>query len=174
MRKFLVAIGVAMTAGAVLCGCSFSASVGGVTVAAADLQKDISSKLENSGQKPQSVTCHGDLKGEVGATTDCEIVLTEANTFEGHVKATKVDGTTVSYETSPALTKEQLEKQVSNFVTDQNKLDVSSVTCQSGLDGVEGKTADCKVDLGSGDVRQTVVTMTSVNGLLMNFDIKEV
>ncbi len=171
MRTLLVVLSGVITAGAVLCGCSVSASVGGATVSAAKLQDDISSKLEKAGQKPQSVTCHGDLKGAPGATTDCTIV-TGDNTFEGHVTATKVDGNTVSYTTNPSLTKDQLEKRVTDFEVQQNNLEVTSVTCQSGLDGIEGKTADCTVEVGS-DSADIVVSVDKVDGLLMNLNIEE-
>jgi Domain of unknown function (DUF4333) len=170
MRRLLVVVSVAVTAGAVLCGCSVSASVGGATVSAAKLQDDISSKLEKAGKKPQSVTCHGDLKGEPGATTDCTIV-TDDNTFEGHVTATKVDGDTISYTTSPSLTKDQLEKAVTDIEVQQNNLEVTAATCKSGLDGIEGKTADCTVE-ASGDSADIVVTVEKVDGLLMSLDIK--
>jgi hypothetical protein len=172
MRRLLLVIGVAITAGAVLCGCSVSGSVGGGgSVSAAKLQDDISSKLEKAGQKPESVSCHGDLKSEPGATTDCTIVA-ETNTFEAHVVATKIDGDTVNYTTTPALTQEQLEKKVTDFEVNNNNIEVTGVTCQSGLDGIEGKTADCTVEVGpqSADI---VVTVEKVDGLLMNLDIKE-
>lgn len=172
MRRLLVVISVAITAGAVLCGCSGSVSVGGgVSVPATKLQEDISSKLEKAGEKPQSVACHGDLKGEPGATTDCTIVASD-NTFDVHVFATKVDGATVNYTTTPTLTKDQLEKKVTDFEVNTNNIEVTAVTCQSGLDGIEGKTADCTVEVGpqSADI---VVTVEKVDGLLMNLDIKE-
>ena len=41
----------------------------------AELQKDISERLEKAGQKPESVTCKDDLEGEVGKTTRCEVAL---------------------------------------------------------------------------------------------------
>jgi hypothetical protein len=172
MRKLLVGVSFAVLAGAVLCGCSVSASVGGGSVSASKLQDDISSKLEKSGQKPKSVTCHGDLKSEPGATTDCTIVA-DSNTFEAHVIATKIDGDNVNYTTTPALTQEQLEKRVTDFELEQNNIEVTSVTCQSGLDGIEGKTADCtvKVNDESADI---VVSVEKVDGLLMNLNIKQV
>jgi len=172
MRRLLVVLSVAITAGAVLSGCSGSVSVGGVSVPANKLQDDISSKLEQSGQKPESVTCHGDLKGEPGATTDCTIVAND-NTFDVHVFATNIDGTTVNYTTTPTLTKDQLEKKVTDFELQTNNIEVSSVTCQSGLEGIEGKTADCTVEV-TGESADIVVSVEKVDGLLMNLNIKQV
>lgn len=170
MRRLLVVVSVAVTAGVVLCGCSVSASVGGANVSASKLQDDISSKLEKQGAKAKSVTCHGDLKGEPGATTDCTIV-SDDYTFEGHVTATKVDGDTVSYTTSPSLTKDQLEKRVTDIEAQQNSLELTAVTCKDGLEGIEGKTTDCTLEAG-GDSTDVVVTVGKVDGLGMNLDIK--
>ncbi len=64
MRKVVASLGVVMVAGAVVSGCSFNFGAGGPsTVSKEDLQKDISDKLANAGQKPESVT---DLRRQSG------------------------------------------------------------------------------------------------------------
>ena len=82
-----------------------------------DLEKDISERLEKAGQKPQTVTCKDDLQGEVGKSTRCEVVLSNTNSFEPVVTVTKVEGTTVSYDMTPAVSKTQLEKAVAGLVS---------------------------------------------------------
>ena len=85
---------------------------------------------------------------------------------------TKVDGSTVSYEMTPALSQKQLEKSVANLVSEQNKVKVDSVTCESGLEGIKDKTARCTLE-SDGESLKAIVTVTKVDGLLMNFSVEE-
>jgi Domain of unknown function (DUF4333) len=172
MRTFVLAVGAAaLTTCAALSGCSFSVGGGTPTVAKADLQGAISDRLQKAGQKPESVNCSADLEGVVGKTTRCEVVLSDTNAFEPIVTVTKVDGSTVSYEMAPALSQTQLEKSVSDIVAKNIAKPVDSVTCESGLEGKEGNTATCHVVAG-GETSSDTVTVTKVDGLLMNFNVK--
>ncbi|MCV7225606.1 DUF4333 domain-containing protein [Mycolicibacterium komossense] len=143
---------------------------GAPTVTKADLQSDITDRLHKAGQKPQSVTCSADLEGVVGKTTTCEVVLSPINAFEPIVTVTKVEGTTVSYEMSPALSKAQLEKSVKDIVARHGGKAVESVTCGSALEGTVGNKASCEVVAGGRTMTDTV-TVTKVDGLLMNFSV---
>ena len=82
------------------------------------LQTDIADRLAKAGEQPQSVTCKDDLVGEVGKTARCEVVISPTNSFEPVITVTGVDGSTINYEMSPPLSKEQLEKAVSRLVAD--------------------------------------------------------
>ena len=55
MRRIVVALG----AVAAVSGCSFSIGGGTPMVSQDDLQKDISERLSEAGEKPESVTCDG-------------------------------------------------------------------------------------------------------------------
>ncbi|MEI6254074.1 MAG: DUF4333 domain-containing protein [Mycobacteriaceae bacterium] len=154
-------------AGGALTGCSFSTTP---VVVKSDLQKDISERLEKAGQKPQSVTCKDDLTGEVGKTTSCEVVLSDTNSIEPVVAVTKVEGTTVSYEMTPAVTKEQLAKSVSGLLSNATGEKVDSVTCESGLEGKKGYETHCDVTAGGVTTRRTV-DVTDVEGLLLSFTL---
>lgn len=167
----VLALGAVVLSGSALSACSFNFSAGGKpTVAKTELQKDISERLEKAGQKPESVTCKDDLEGEVGKTTRCEVALSPTNTFEPIVTVTKVEGTTISYDMTPAVSKEQLEKSVSSLVSDASGATVDSVTCDSGLEGKKGAEAHCDVTVG-GTTMQRTVDVTKVDGLLMNFTL---
>lgn len=159
----------ASLAGAVLSGCSFNVS-SGVSVSKTDLEKDISQRLEKAGQKPQTVTCKDDLKGEVGKTTRCEVVLSSTNSFEPVVTVTKVEGTTVSYDMTPAVSKPQLDKAVAGLVSQASGATVDSVNCEGGLDGKEGTETHCDVTANGATSRRTV-EVTKVDGLMMNFNV---
>jgi hypothetical protein len=140
------------------------------TVSKDALQKDISDRLGQAGENPQSVACKDDLVGETGQITRCEVVLSATNSFEPIVKVTGVDGKAVNYEMTPAVSKEQLEKSVSGLVENASGLPVKSVSCESGLEGKVGEVAHCDVDAGGVTLRRTV-EVNDVNGLMMKFDL---
>lgn len=168
MRVIVNIVGVAVLVCATAAGCGSSPP----TVASADLQADITKRLEEAGEKPQSVTCNSDLEGVVGKTARCEVVLSETNAIEPIVEVTKVEDTTVSYEMTPALSKAQLEKSVAALVTESAGDEATDVTCETGLEGEEGNEATCSMQLG-GEPLDTVVTVTTVDGLLMNFEVNQ-
>lgn len=172
MRTLVRAVAAAAVVVSAAVGCSFTAGSGPPTVSKADLEKDITQRLADADQKPQSVTCSGDLEGVVGKTTTCEVVLSDTNAIEPVVEVTKVDGTTVNYEMTPALSQEQLEKAVANLVTETAGDDVTGVTCDGGLEGTEGTETNCSMQLG-GEPLDTVVTVTTVDGLMMNFEVNQ-
>ncbi len=147
-----------------------SESVGTPAVGKDALQTDIAARLAKAGEQPQSVTCKEDLIGELGKTTRCEVVMSPTNSFEPVITVTGVDGSAINYEMSPAVSKEQLEKAVSRLVADAARVQVASVSCESGLEGKVGATAHCDVDAGGVKLRRTVEVNT-VEGLMMNFDV---
>ena len=172
MRSVIAAVGAA-AACAAASGCTINVGThtapATTEVSKADLQKDVSNRVAEAGQVAQSVTCPEDLVGEVGKTTRCEVVLSETNAIEPIVKATKVEGTTVDYEMTPALSQDQLQDQVGMLMT-QNQMAAETVSCEGGLEGVVGKEIRCTVE-GGGETTDTVVKVTEVDGLMMNFQI---
>ena len=77
-------------------GCSFSA--GGVTSFKDYVSTEISRQLEQKvGRAPESVTCPSDLKGEVGATLQCEL-QDGGDTYEVTATVTRVEGTNVKFD----------------------------------------------------------------------------
>lgn len=169
MRTLVKAASTAVLVCFAAAGCSSGTPVVGKD----DLQKDITQKLESAEQTPQSVTCADDLEGVVGKTTTCEVVLSETNAFEPVVEVTKVEGTTVSYEMTPALSQAQLETSVANLVTESAGEEATGVTCEGGLTGEQGNETKCSMQLG-GEPLDTVVKVTTVEGLLMNFEVNPV
>jgi hypothetical protein len=153
-----------------LVGCSFSAEgYAKPTVSKESLQNDVAERLTKAGEPPTSVSCKEDLVGEVGKTARCDVVLSPTNSFEPVVTVTGVDGTTIDYEMTPALSKEQLEQAVARLVRGTG-VAVDSVSCDSGLDGKVGSVAHCDVAAGGVTTRRTV-EVNKVEGLMMNFDL---
>lgn len=171
MHTVTTAVGALATLGALVSGCDASGAAGGKGVVGKDaLQTDIAARLAKAGEQPQSVTCTEDLVGEVGKTTHCEVVLSPTNSFEPVITVTGLDGSTINYEMSPALSKAQLERAVSRLVADATHAPVASVSCETGLDGNVGAMAHCDVDSGGLKLQRTV-EVNSVDGLMMNFDV---
>jgi len=171
LHTVISAFGALATVWALVSGCDANVGVGGKPAVGKDaLQADIASRLEKAGQRPQSVTCKEDLIGEVGKTARCEVVMSPTNSFEPVITVVSTDGDTINYEMSPALSKEQLEKALSRLVADASHAPVVSVFCESGLEGKVGSTAHCDVDSGGLTLRRTV-EVSSVEGLMMNFDV---
>lgn len=134
------------------------------------LQDDISDQLAEVGDPPQSVTCQEDLIGQVGRTTRCDVVMTEANSFQPVVTVSRVDGSTVDYEMTPAISQEQLEKDVARLIAQNSGDHVDAVACESGLEGRVDAIAQCDVDAGGTKGRRTV-RVTEVSGLTMDFNL---
>jgi hypothetical protein len=155
---------------AVLSGCSFHVSTGGLSVSKTDLEKEILARLQTAKEKPQTVTCKDDLKGKVGESTRCEVVMSSTNSFEPVITVTKVEGTSVSYEMKPAMSMAQLDKSVANLVSQASGVTVDSVSCDGGLDGKQGAEAHCSVSANGVTSPRTVV-VTRVEGLMMYINV---
>ncbi|WP_233209322.1 DUF4333 domain-containing protein [Mycobacterium sp. ENV421] len=158
-------------AAAALSGCSFEVSTGGLAVSRTDLENDITQRLQKAGEKPQTVTCAENLRGEVGKTTRCEVLLNGADSFDLVVTATKIDGEKISYSMVPAASKEQLDKLVAKTVSQSAGAAVDSADCDGGLDGKQGAEAHCDVTAAGQTTRHTV-TVTKVEGLMMYFHVQ--
>jgi uncharacterized protein DUF4333 len=171
LHAVIAAVGALAALCATVSGCDASVGLDGKPAVGKDaLQTDIANRLEKAGEKPQSVTCQDDLVGKVGETARCEVVMSPTNSFEPVITVTSTDGNTINYEMSPALSKEQLEKAVSRLVADASHAPVTKVSCESGLEGTAGSTAQCDVESGGLRLRRTV-EVSSVAGLMMNFDV---
>ena len=116
------------------------------------------------------MTCKEDLAGEVGETIRCEVVMSPTNSFEPVVTVTGIDGSTINYEMTPALSRDQLEKAVSRVVSDAEAVQIDSVTCESGLEGNVGAVAYCDLDADGVQLRR-MVEVNNVEGLMMNFEM---
>jgi hypothetical protein len=140
------------------------------TIRATALEQDISDRLAKVGKTPESVRCAADLQGEIGQSTRCEVVLSPTNAIAPIARVTKVDGSKVTYELTPALSQSQLQKQVEDLFAARHSEGVETVSCDSGIEGVTGNKARCVVH-SDGRTVDTVVTVTRVDGLQMDFSL---
>ncbi len=153
-----------------LTGCSVKVETSSkAAVSSSDLQKDLTDRLAKSGNPAKSVTCNDDLVGEVGKAAKCDVVFSDTNSVEAVFSATKVEGTTVSYEIAPQLTKDQLQKAVGGLTGTSS----ATVACDSGLDGKVGATANCEV-IQDGTPSKRTVEVEKVEGLSMDLNVVQV
>lgn len=157
--------------------CEVSGSVDvGKKVSSSELEKQVTEKLKGQIETTK-VDCPDGLKGKVGATTTCTVDTAELR-YTATVKATKVDGSTVSFDLKmppPAtMTQAVLEKKVATTLADQVPGGVTSVTCESDLVGTVGETATCTVTPGTGDPVKVATTVTQADFTSINFSIKSV
>ncbi|WP_270714493.1 DUF4333 domain-containing protein [Mycolicibacterium sp. BiH015] len=151
-------------------GCGPAGSPGVPVVATVDLQSDIAARFAEAGNDPQSVSCREPLVGEVGQTARCDVVMSPTNNFEPIVTVTSVNGDRIDYELVPALSRQQLERAVVRLVEEAGGPPASEVACQDGLLGVMGESAQCDVTTSMATLQRTA-EVTSVDGLMMNFDL---
>jgi hypothetical protein len=174
VRTAMVAVAAAAVVCAVVSGCTINfgnpSSQSSATVSKDDLQKDISQRLANAGQLPQSVSCPQDLVGQLGQSTRCEVTMSATNSFEAVATVTGIEGNKVNYDVTPAVAKTQLEAAVSRMVTNSTKAPVDSVSCQSGLEGKVAAVAYCDVTSGGVTTRRTV-QVADVTGLSMRYGL---
>lgn len=90
--------------------------------------------------------------------------------LEPIVTVTGVEGSKVDYDIAPSVSKTQLETAVSQMVANSSKVPVSSVSCQSGLDGKVGAVVYCNVTAQGATVQRTV-EVTGVSGLMINYHV---
>ena len=126
--------------GAGVSGCSVKVETNSKpAVSAATLQTDLEGRLDKSGMAYQSVSCKDDLVAEVGKTAYCDVKFSDTNDISAMFTVNKVEGDDVKFAITPAMSKEQLQKAVTQITSAQ------SVTCESGVDGKIGATGNCEV-----------------------------
>ena len=170
MRKLIGALAALSATPVIAAGCTAAPSDGAPTVNSADLQADIAQQLANAGEQPQSVSCRNDLVGEVGRTSRCDVVMSPTNSFQPIITVTGVDGARIDYEMAPALSREQLERAVDRLLDGAGAPPATSVSCPAELLGRIGAVARCAVTTAGLTLIRTA-EVTSVDGLMMNFDL---
>jgi len=156
IRPIIIALISLVVALGVASGCTFRSENGPRLVPKATLEKDLADIAREAGVEPNSVTCPGDLIGEVGRTMQCVIDTTSAEALLAPiVTVTGLDDGIVNWWIEPALTKEQVERRAGG-----------SVSCESGLEGKKGSATRCDFTV-DGVTAQRTVTVAEVDHLAM-------
>jgi Domain of unknown function (DUF4333) len=158
-----------LMAGAGACSCSIGSS--SHAVSKSDVAQQITSKLTDAaGNKPESVTCPGDLPAKVGAQLNCEMKVKNQD-FNVNVTVTSVNGSDVKFDMAETVDKNQVAKVISYQLTQQVGKKPDSVTCPDNLKGAQGATLRCQL-IDSGAKYGISVTVTNVDAGDVNFDFK--
>ncbi|ABL04367.1 DUF4333 domain-containing protein [Mycobacterium ulcerans] len=170
VRTFLVsgaAVGLMASAGA----CSCSIGTGSHSVSKSDVAEQIKAKMTDaSGNKPESVTCPGDLPAKVGAQANCEMKVKDS-TYNVNVTVTSVDGKDVKFDMVETVDKDKVAHIISNKLYQKVGQRPDSVTCPDNLKGVVGATLRCQLIDGS-KTYGVNVTVTSIDAGDVRFDFK--
>ncbi len=155
-----------------LAGCSADVSVGDTTVSQSELETQVE-KMYTPDDPDATVAadCAGDLDAEVDATQDCHLEVGK-ETADVRVTVTEVDGSDTKFDATPFVPADRVAETIKGSLVDQG-YQVDQVTCESELLGVVDEKISCaaKPSEGDGTVEATV---TSVDGLMVNFDYKVV
>ena len=95
--RSLVTVGV----GALLAGCSISASAGDAEpkLSSDKLADTVAEKLaDTTGQPEPDVTCHEDLPGKAGTTTRCTLTAGDGSTLGVTVTVSSVEGDRINFD----------------------------------------------------------------------------
>ncbi|GAB7144080.1 DUF4333 domain-containing protein [Mycobacterium riyadhense] len=162
------AVGLMASAGA--CSCSIGTS-SSHSVSKSKVISQITAKMTDAaGNKPDSVTCPGDLPAKVGAQLNCEMKVKDS-TYNVNVTVTSVNGNDVKFDMVETVDKNQVANIISDKLTQQVGQRPDSVTCPDNLKGVEGATLRCQLTDGRKKYGISV-TVTSVDAGDVNFDFK--
>jgi Domain of unknown function (DUF4333) len=169
VRTLLVAgaaAGLMASAGA--CSCSVG---GSKSVSKGDVASQITAKMTDAqGNKPDSVTCPGDLPATVGAQLNCDMKVKDQK-FNVNVTVTSVNGSDVKFDMVETVDKAQVAGVISDRLTAQVGKKPDSVTCPDNLKGTMGATLRCQ--LVDGNEKYGVnVTVTNVDAGDVSFDFK--
>ncbi len=165
-RMFVLCCAVAAVTGGVA-GCSS----GPKTVAKADVQGQISSKMTDAqGNKPDSVSCPNDLPATVGASVNCDMKI-KGEAYGVNVTVTSIDGDNAKFDMVETVDKSQVVSQISDQLNQQVGHKPDSVTCPDNLKGTVGATLRCELT-DAGQTYGVTVTVASVDGGDVNFNFK--
>lgn len=166
--------GTRRTVAAVAVGLLALTACGSHSVAHDDVAKSIGDQLQKQNIDAQGVACPEDLKAAVGQTVRCSFTV-GGQPVDAIATVTSVEGSNVKYDiTTQArpIAKDLLAKKVSEQLTQQANMQIDSSTCDKDLQPTVDASAACTI-VDKGKQIELVVTVTKVNGGLINFSIKE-
>jgi hypothetical protein len=165
--RAMAATGAIALAALGLAGCSS----GPGAVGKDDVASQISTKMTDaSGNKPDSVSCPGDLKAEVGAQLNCSMKV-KGQPFNVNVAVTSVDGDQAKFDMVETVDKDQVATEISDQLAKQVGHTPEKVSCPDNLKGTQGATLRCDLT-DEGQTYGVTATVTDVQAGDVLFDFK--
>ncbi len=142
----------------------------GTDLAQTDLEQRLEEMYEpDDPEDTLTAACQGGLRAEDDATRDCT-VTTGDDEVGVRARVTDVEADDLGIETTPFLPPESVEDAITSSLEVQGYTDVETV-CDGELIGLTGEAIVCQVTTPEGRTKVNV-DVTSVEGLLVNFDFK--
>lgn len=151
-----------------IAGCSASVSREDV---ATSVQTLVNQQVPGAG----AVTCPADLKAEVGQTTRCGFSV-DGQPVDAVATVTSIEGSTAHFDVKTEarpVAKALLERKLAEQVGKQTGVTIDSTNCAGDLPPQQGASVNC-VLTGGGDSLTVKVTVTTVNGGLINYSFAPV
>jgi Domain of unknown function (DUF4333) len=169
MRRGLAATGIAiaLVLGPIACGTA--------VVDKDEVAKTSTSALQGQGVQVENMTCPADLPAVVGESVRCEFT-TGGQPVDAVVTVTSVEGSTARYDVhteARPVAKALLDQKVTEILWEQADIAVDSSDCAGDLQPQVGDAVSCAVTSG-GESAEFAVTVTSIDGGLINFAIEQV
>ncbi len=167
MRQFLAALSVA----ALLSGCSFAFG-GADAVTKAELEEQMATLYTPDDSEAEiTAECGGELAAEVDATQECHLVVGEQEA-DVRVVVTKVGDDVVDFTATPFVPADRVALTIKDSLSAQG-FEVETVECEDELPGELDATTTCTATPAEGG-GAIEVTVTSVEGLMVNFNYEVV
>lgn len=161
---------ISAAAGAIVAACSCSVGTSH-TVSKSQVAEQISEKLTDSaGNRPDSVTCPGDLDAKVGAQLNCEMKIRD-RPYNVNVTVTSVSNSNVNFDMVETLDKDTVARILTHKLTQQAGRAPDAVTCPDNLKGERGATLRCQLTDGY-EKYGVLVTVTGVDAGDVHFEYK--
>ena len=142
----------------------------GTDLSQADLEQQVAGRYEPDDPKDElTVSCEGALRGAEDATQDC-LVTTGSKEVGIRASVTDVAADDLGLATTAFLPPEMVADAIASSLEIQGYEEVVA-TCDGDLMGEVGDAVVCEVTTPDGDT-MVDVDVTSVEGLLINFDFK--
>lgn len=168
VRTLLVsgaAVGLVASAGA----CSVTHST---SVSKNDVADQIAAKMTDAeGEKPEAVSCPGNLPAKVGAQIDCTMKV-KGIAYDVNVTVTSVNGKDVKFDMVKTRDKDEVARAISDQLLERVGQRPDAVTCPENLKGFEGATMRCQLTDGSKKYGITV-TVTNPKDISFRFQVDD-
>lgn len=169
MRRGLVAIGIAtaLVHGPVACGTA--------VVAKDEVATSVASKLQEQGVAVENLSCPDDLPAVTGESLRCEFSV-GGQPVDAVVTVTSVEDDTAHFDVhteARPVAAALLEQKVTELVAEQAAVAVDTSSCGGDLQPQVGSAVSCEITAGA-EWAEFTVTVTSIDGGLINFSVEQV
>ena len=166
--------GIAATgmAGALLLG-TMACSAGAVE--REDVATTAASALREQGAQVENMTCPSDLQAAVGQSLRCEFT-SGGQPVDAVVTVRSIEGNTARYDVhteARPVAKTLLARKVGELISQEAGVAVDTSDCAGDLQPRPGQSVSCDVS-ADGETAAFTVTVTSIDGGLVNFAIEQV